>query len=172
MRSKLKTTGLLLMLFIGMAAQAQSVDYKAQVLFMYNFIKYTNWPSQADNFRVMVYGNSPMSSELKKLAAVKKTPNGKSIVVTEVTDANDLTDCEMLYVADVKSKDLEEILSWAKDKPVLIIAQRDGLVKKGACINFFIQDDDRLGFTVSMKNLEARRLKIGSELMGLAEVAN
>ena len=139
---------------------------------MYNFLKYTNWPAPVGDFRITVYGSSPISNELKKLATVKKTPNGKSIIVTEVTDTRSITECEMLYIPDARSKDLEEIIDMVKDKPILIIAQRDGLVKKGACINFFVQDDDRLGFTVSIKNLEARKLKIGSELTSLGEVIN
>lgn len=173
MKSKVKYIVVFaILLCSGVSSRAQSVDYKAQVLFMYNFMKYTNWPTPVGDFRITVYGNSPIVAELKKLAMVKKTPNGKSIVVTEVMDARSITECEMLYIPDAKSKDLEEIINAIKDKPVLIITQRDGLVKKGACINFFIQDDDRLGFTVSIKNLEARKLKIGSELTILAEVVN
>jgi YfiR/HmsC-like len=61
MRSQLKYIFVILVLVFSHQAKAQSVDYKAQTLFIYNFIKYVNWPSLKDeNFRVAVFGQSPL----------------------------------------------------------------------------------------------------------------
>ena len=139
---------------------------------MYNFIKYTNWPVLENNFTIVVYGNSPITDELNKLASLKKTPGGKSITVIQTQDINTITGCQMLYVTEGLSKEMPHIINFIRDKSILIIGQRDGLVKKGAGINFFTQDDDRLGFTISLKNLEARKIKIAGELLRLAELSD
>ncbi|HTJ50939.1 MAG TPA: YfiR family protein [Cyclobacteriaceae bacterium] len=174
MRARLKIIGIffIYMCFVPSSGKAQSVDYKAQVLFMYNFIKYANWPVVENNFTIVVLGNSPITTELNKLASIKKTPEGKSITVLQTLDVNTITGCQMLYVTEGLSKEMPQIMNFIKDKSILIIGQRDGLVKKGAGINFFTQDDDRLGFTISLKNVEARKIKIAGELLRLAEVTD
>ncbi|HEY8937266.1 MAG TPA: YfiR family protein [Cyclobacteriaceae bacterium] len=174
MRSYQKIAGIFFtcLCFVHSSGKAQSVDYKAQVLFMYNFIKYTNWPVVESSFTIVVLGDSPITTELNKLASIKKTPDGKSITVLQTQDVNAITGCQMLYVTEGLSKEMPQIINFIKDKSVLIVGQRDGLVKKGAGINFFTQDDDRLGFTISLKNVEARKIKVAGELLRLAELAD
>jgi len=174
MRSYQKIAGIffICLCFVHSSGKAQSVDYKAQVLFMYNFIKYTNWPVVESSFTIVVLGDSPITTELNKLASIKKTPDGKSITVLQTQDVNAITGCQMLYVTEGLSKEMPQIINFIKDKSVLIVGQRDGLVKKGAGINFFTQDDDRLGFTISLKNVEARKIKVAGELLRLAELAD
>jgi hypothetical protein len=168
-----KTLKIFLVSFgLAMSVRAQSVDYKAQVLFMYNFIKYTEWPSHEEKFSIVVFGDSPITGELAKLASIKKTPEGKPIIVTQTHDINNLFGCQMIYITDSESKEAQEIANFMRDKPVLIIAQRDGLVKKGAGISFFTNDDDRLGFAINLKNVESRKIKVAGELLHLAEISN
>jgi YfiR/HmsC-like len=71
-------------------------------------------------------------------------------------------------VVDNKSKEMKTIVEATKAKSTLIVGQREGLVKRGASIDFVTLDDDKLGFEVSRTNIENQKLKISGELLRLA----
>lgn len=152
--------------------EAQSEDYKTQTLFIYNFIKYTDWPDQQGEFVIQVYGDSPILPELKQLASLKKTPGGLPIKIVLTAELAAISDCHILYIAGGKSKEMEAIAEFTKGRPYLIISARDGMIKRGAVVGFFLKEDDRTGFTVSRNKLTARKLKMSGELMRMAELAD
>lgn len=153
-------------------ASAQTRDYRSQALFMYNFIKYVNWPVSSDNFVIGVMGDCPITPELNKLASIKKTPDGKTITVLMIDDLTKIDKCNMVYVPDGYSKDISKLVLAVQGRPALIVSERDGLTKKGAEISFFTQDDDKLGFSISRKNMDHKKLKASGELLRLAELAD
>jgi YfiR/HmsC-like len=167
MRIYLLVTVMLIM--CSSSLHGQSDDFKTQTLFIYNFIKYSSWPSSSDQFIIQVYGNSPIVGELKKLAAVKRAVSGEPIVIVQCENLNEIRDCKILYVSNEKSKEMEKITQITKDKSFLIISPKEGLTKKGAAICFFVKDDDRLGFEVSRSKLNERKIKLSGELMRMAE---
>jgi YfiR/HmsC-like len=163
----------LFFLSLQLQLKAQSADYKAQTLFIYNFIKYVNWADAVgENFRVAVYGNSPIVEELKKLASLKKATGGKPIQVFQINAISQEDNYELIYVVDSKSKEIRAIADAMKSKPTLIVAQREGLVKKGAAIDFVTLDDDKLSFQVSRVTIQNHNLKISGELLRLAILAD
>lgn len=151
---------------------AQNEDFKAQTLFIYNFIKYAAWPEQQGEFIVQVYGDSPIVTELQQLASIKKTPDGQPIKVIQAHNLTDIANCHILYVANDKSKEMEAVAKLTQGKPYLIISPRDGMIKKGATVGFFLNDDDRVGFSVSRNNLLNRKIKMSGELLRMAELVD
>lgn len=154
--------------------QAQETDYKAYSLFVYNFMKYIEWPSESQNkqvFVIAVFGDSPIFKELEILAASKKY-KGKPIQVKKIITVDDKTECDLLYVASSKSANLKTILPLIKNKTMLLVAERDGMAKKGADISFTTLDDDVLKFEINKKAIESHHLKISSTLIALGIVVN
>src|SRR3954466_6071504 len=84
--------------------RAQETDYKAYTLFIYNFMKYVEWPEQQSkgDFVVGVVGDSPITSELQVLAASKKL-KGRTIVLKKFASADDAVNCHLLFVPGGKS---------------------------------------------------------------------
>lgn len=74
----------------------------------------------------------------------------------------------MLYLADGKSCSLDEIIKGTQGKPVMIIAEREGLYKKGAGFSFVVIDNNTLRFDVSNTDLEKRSIKVSKSLSALA----
>ena len=159
---------LFLMLFIGKVERAfsQDVDYKAYTLFLYNFMKYVEWPDPSGDFVIGVVGNSPIEKELLKLAENKKA-KGRKIVVKVINTTEEAILCNMIYIPSSKSALLKPILEKTKSKPVLIVAEREGLAKKGAAISFVIDDDDALKFDINKSSLNSQSLKIANILLQL-----
>ncbi len=152
---------------------AQDVDYKAYTLFVYNFMKYIEWPEAQSkgDFVVGIYGDSPIQKELQVLASSKKL-KGRNIVVKSLSKPEDAVGCQLMYVTSSKSSVVKTLKEQMKDKPILIVGEREGLARKGAALSFVTLDDDALKFDINKKEIEQHQLKISSQLIQLGTVVN
>ena len=129
-------------------------------------MKYVEWPNANGDFVIGVIGESPIQKELEELSKNKKA-KGRKIVVLNITKPNDVFLCNMIYLPSSKSAQLKSISEKLKGKPVLIVAEREGLAKKGAAISFVIDDDDALKFDINKSVIDSQSLKIASLLVKL-----
>lgn len=173
-RTKLSVILLLLLLVnIPKHAVAQDVNYKAYTLFVYNFMKYIEWPendSKAD-FTIGILGNTPVEKELENLAKLKKA-KGRTIVVKKLETPEDAAGCQLVYVSASKSNTIKNVQDKIKGKPVLVVGEREGLAHKGAALSFVTLEDDVLKFDINKSVIEQHSLKISSSLVALGLVIN
>jgi YfiR/HmsC-like len=151
---------------------AQEMDYKAYSLFVYNFMKYIEWPPESaskTDFVIGVLGDSPITKELQTLASSKKI-KGKTIVLKKFTTLEECNGCQLLYVASSKSSMMKTLKEQMKSKPILIVGEREGLAKKGAALSFVTLEDDVLKFDINKSEIEQHQLKISSSLITLGIV--
>lgn len=176
MNRKLKYSfliSLIVSLFCVSESRAQATDYKAYSLFVYNFMKYVEWPEAQNkgDFILAVVGDSPINKELELLAATKKI-KGRNIVLKKCNTPDETIGAHLVYVSSSKSSVAKTLKEINKDKPVLIVGEREGLAKKGASLSFVTLEDDELKFDINKKELEQHQLKISSSLTSLGIVVN
>lgn len=145
---------------------SQDVDYKSYTLFLYNFMKYIEWPDKSGDFVIGVVGDSKVTPELMFLAEKKKV-GGRNIMVRTILNVEDVLLCNMIYVPSQKTSMLRPIMEKIKDKPILIVGEREGLARKGAGISFVVGDDDVLKFDINKSVLNSQSLKIANLLIQL-----
>ena len=150
----------------GANCHAQDANYKAYTVFLYNFIKYIEWPDQSNDFIIGVVGDSPIKKELFLLAENKKA-KGKKIIVRTISTPDEASACNLIYIPSQKSSMLKPINEKVKGKPVLLVTEREGLAKKGAAISFTVDDDDVLKFEINKSVLELQNLKVTTLLVQL-----
>lgn len=150
------------------SCKAQEVNYKSYSIYVYNFIKYIEWPTniKTGSFSIGIIGDSPVYEELLQLAASKKA-NGQTIIIKKFASIEEADYCEILYISSSKSSLLKKALEKTAAVPTLVVAEREGLAKKGAGINFVTLDDDVLKFEVNKKVIEDHSLKIPKILVTL-----
>lgn len=165
---QLLLAGLIMLCFSG-NAKGQELDYRAQSLYLYKFTKFIYWPKEksSGDFVIGVYGNSPILEELKLMASIKKAGNDQNIVVREVGDEEDLSGYHIIYVPSAKSRQLHALADQVGNKPVLIVAEREGMATKGATISFLIDNYEILKFEVNTGRLEEQKMTISEELIKL-----
>lgn len=153
--------------------RAQETDYKAYTLFVYNFMKYVEWPEAQSkgDFVICILGDSPIDKELQALASTKKL-KGRNIVIKKCGTPEDASGSHLVYVASGKSSAVKILKDQTKDKPILIVGEREGLAKKGAAMSFVTTEDDELKFDINKKDLEQHQLKVASSLLNLGIVVN
>ena len=146
--------------------RAQDVDYKAYSLFVYNFMKYIEWPEITGDFTIGVVGDSPVLKELETLAKTKKA-KGRNIIIKKILTPDDVMNCQLVYVCSGKSSMAKAINEKVKGKSILVVGEREGLAKKGAALSFITLDDDVLKFEINKVVLDQNKLKIPSVLSNL-----
>lgn len=141
---------------------------KMKAIFIMNFTKLIEWPAQyrEGNFVVGVVGESPLYTELVKMSKTKKVAN-QSLQIKRFKNPNEITKCHIVYVSKEISSDLTSVVSKVKSSSTLIITEKQGLVDKGAGINFIVKDN-RQKFELNKGNVEKYKLKVSSNLEALA----
>ena len=158
------------LLFLGAEAEAQQYDYKENAVYIYNFIKYTNWPVKKAVLEVGVIGNTPVGEELKGLLARKKGA-GISYNIKKA-NIDQLSHYDVIIISKDASQRVKQINQLTKSLPILIITEKANMGKEGACISFFINEDEayKTEYQLSMKNCKERGLTITEQIRNNAEL--
>ncbi len=144
----------------------QSVE-KFHALFISKFVDYINWPSSAKNQVIGVYGNKAVYMELKTM--FERKSSGYSAI--EINSAQDVSKCDVIYLASSKDGSFNSILSEIGSKSILLITESDKYAKMGADISFF-EKNSKLGFNISPNSLKTKNLKVSSSLLSLGVVVD
>lgn len=151
---------------IGSKAQAQISSYgELQAAYLYNFAKYITWPTETQQFVIGVFGDAGIMGDLEITLKGKKV-RGKLILLKKVTDEEELIDCNIVYLSESNSANIELLIAAVKGKSVLIVTEED-LIRKGAAISFVVSDD-RLKFKLKRKILSEAGLVASDGLLKLA----
>ena len=158
----------LIFFFVGAESYAQTTNHQVYAVFVMSIAKYSSWPeTDAKDFRITVLGKSKVFEELTK-ATANKDIHGKKIVIVQTDDIQSIGDSQIVYLPDGKSSQLSELQKSLAGKPVMIIAEREGLFKKGASFSFVVLDNNTLRFDINKKESESHQIKISQSLSSLA----
>jgi hypothetical protein len=165
---KINILFLILFFFVGVESYAQTTNHQVYAVFVMSIAKYSEWPETGTkDFKIAVLGKSKVFDELTK-ATANKDIRGKKIVVTQSDDIQSIGDAQIVYLPDGKSSQLAELQKSLAGKPVMIIAEREGLFKKGASFSFVVLDNNTLRFDINKKESESHQIKISQSLSSLA----
>jgi len=162
---------MLLLIFWLTPADAQPPgEYAVKAAFVYNFLKYVEWPATAgckakESLKLGIWGLNQFDDSFDKF-------KGKSIdrcflEISEISGKQSLDQFQAVFISSSEKAGLQAILARLEPFPVLIIGDSPGYMQAGVMINL-IQRDDKLGFEINMKTAKAAGLKISSQLLKLA----
>ncbi len=151
--------------------KAQEVNYKAYSLYVYNFMKYVDWPENLNqgDFNILILGKTKIEKELRNMAAQKKI-RGRNIIIKTISSTDEIKDCHLLYLAAEKSSLIKDLNTNFKNRGLLIVGEKDGLAKKGASFSFATLDNDELSFDINKRIITQHNLKISESLIKLGSV--
>ena len=133
-----------------------------------NFTKLIEWPAsyREGSFVVGVVGDSPLYNELMTMSKTKKVAN-QSLMIKRFQTPEEITKCHIVYISKEESDEIDSVVKKIKSSSTLIITEKQGLVDKGAGINFIVKDN-RQKFELNKGNVEKYKLKVSSNLEALA----
>ncbi|MBN2486853.1 MAG: YfiR family protein [Bacteroidales bacterium] len=142
-------------------------DDKFKALFMYNFTKYLEWPTQMQqgNFVIGVYGSSPVIAELNIIAG-KRGIGRQKLEIRKINELAELTGCHIVYVPEARTDKLSQINKVCKNHGIVLISDGPGLAKSYAGLNY-IKVNGKLNFEINRQHIENEGIKVNTALFSL-----
>lgn len=185
---------LVLALFVmPIAAQAkeqsaQSREYQIKAAFLYNFIKFVDWPKEkiGDSNQPIIIGligEDPFGDVFEPIK--DKKVKGRSVVIKRFKSFEELkkssgednpesgrkiealTKCHLLFIC-AEEKNFKEIINSVKDHSVLTVGEVKGFLESGGIINF-LMEEKKIRFEVNIVAAKRAKLEIRSKLLRLAK---
>jgi hypothetical protein len=153
---------------ISLMVYSQTEIPRAQAMFIYNFSRLIEWPSEYKSgpYVIAVYGSCQTLSELESFTAGKNV--GSQPIAVKKTDASEeIPNCHILFVPFNKTKELPIIVPKLQNKSTLIISEKNGAIDNGSAINFVVIGD-KLKFEIKPGNILKYNMKVSSKLNEMA----
>jgi hypothetical protein len=144
-----------------------SREYEIKAAYLYNFIKYVDWPSYGDNITIGVLGGNPFGTALAPLDG--KIVKGRRLLIRKVDSLQDAQKCQIIFVSSSEKQRLQEIFENLKSARVLTVGETDGFATSGGIINF-VQENNKVHFEINADAAHRTGLTISSELLKLAKL--
>jgi hypothetical protein len=152
----------------GLRAQSASQrEYEIKAAYLYNFIKYVDWPSYGDTITIGVLGGNPFGAALAPLNG--KVVKGRRLVVRQLDSVRDAQKCQIIFVSSSEKQRLQEIFESLRSARVLTVGETQGFADGGGMINF-IEENNKVRFEINAEAARRTGLNISSELLKLAKL--
>lgn len=152
-------------------AEAQPPEeYAVKAAFVYNFLKYIEWPDTADckasrTLKLGIWGMNRFGASFDKF---KEKPIGNCFVeISGISDHQALDRFQAVFISHSEKAALPTILAGLKSFPVLTLSDSPGFMQAGVMINL-IQREDKIGFEINLQAAKSAGLNISSQLLKLA----
>jgi len=157
---------------VSTAVQTDNKEYNLKAAFIYNFTRFIEWDTlnNRGEFIIGVINSSPITVALEDLARTK-TVNNKKIIIRHFYTAEEISECNILFISENSKISLREILDKTKSKNTLTISEQEGYAKQGTAINFIIVNS-KLKFEANTKAINSAGLTASSQLLKLAEIVD
>jgi hypothetical protein len=158
--------GLALMTFAAAAVSDDLPEYRLKAAFLYNFALFTEWPAEIGaTLNLCVYGRDPFGEEINALQG--KPVGNRRMEVHRVTRVEQLTVCQVVFIADASSDGISRVLSTLRGATVLTVADAPGAAKQGVALNMDVVED-KITFEANLTAARAANIKLSSKLLSLA----
>ena len=154
-------------------SEERAEEYKLKAAFLYQFIRYTNWPATAfENKRqpieIVIVGTDPFG-KLLEATFEKKALHGRSVIITRLAVVPHVARGHLMFASGLSAADEAKLIRTCKGKPILLLGDRAGFAVRGGCGDFFLERN-RVRFAINPSNVKAAGLAMSSELLKLARI--
>ena len=163
----------------------QSREYKIKAAFLYNFIKFVDWPNEKSSDQnepiiIGIIGKDPFGdvfdpitkkqikgrygliSRFESLEKLKKSSE------TDKTKIESLRKCHLLFICSSEKEHMTDIINFVDKHGVLTVSEIPNMLKSGGMINFILEKN-KISFEVNLTAAKDNNLKIRSQLLRLAK---
>jgi hypothetical protein len=155
------------------AQDSALTEYKIKAAFIFNFVKFVEWPPQAfanetSPIVIGVLGQNVFGDNLEQ-ALRNKSIHHRPLQYQEFHSVAEVTNCQVLFIGVSEKKRYSKILGALRGMSVLTVSEsdQDQFIEAGGMINFVIQEN-RIHFQVNNEAAKSAGLIINSKLLDLA----
>ena len=148
------------------AAQDVSKEYRVKATFLYNFVKFVEWPTRAASGPIVicVAGRNPFGSFLADTVRGESV-QGRTIEIRTILEPD--PDCHMVFVAAGAAT--SAYLHAAIGTPTLTVGEAPGFIEQGGLTRFYL-DAGTVRFEINREAAERSGIRISARLLQLARI--
>jgi hypothetical protein len=155
------------------AGAAGIEEYQVKAAFLFNFAKFVEWPAQAfksadSPVEICVLGPNPFGFSLAN-AVEGKAVGSRKFVVLEVRDAQQASECQIVFVSAAAWIRSRAVLGDIKKCCVLTVGETEEFIAGGGMINLRLENA-RVRVEINPDAAARAGLRISSKLLSLAEI--
>jgi hypothetical protein len=156
-----------LITILALSPMVNASETQLRVAFVYNFIKFIDWPELATPATINLCAISNDKETRDALNALNgKVVNNLTIALTYFNAGeNTPGSCQLLYLPDL----LPEPIHYASDKGLVLISDNTLAQNLDASITLARNDEGRIEFYVNPNALSRTGVRISSQLLKLAK---
>jgi hypothetical protein len=152
-----------------------SAEYQVKAAFLYNFVKFVEWPPEAfqnekSPITLCVFRYDPFGSALDEVIAGQTLKN-RQLQARRITKPQDLKACQLVFVSGKEDKHLPEILESLKGASALVVGEGENFAEHRGGIQFFIENK-QLRFAINLDAIQRSRLTVSSKLLAMARIVH
>ncbi|OHB74709.1 MAG: hypothetical protein A2Z25_19080 [Planctomycetes bacterium RBG_16_55_9] len=162
------------------ADSEKSKEYQIKAAFLYNFIKFVDWPeekpSDEKTITIGIIGKDPFGSAFEPLK--DKQAKDKKVVIKQFESVEEsplpreqveaIKKCHVLFICRSEVKQIKRIIDSVKGHSVLTVGDMEDFLESGGIINF-VKQDEKVRFEINNAAAKKSRLDIRSQLLRLAK---
>lgn len=154
------------------AADAGPLEYKVKAGYLFNFVKFVEWPAVAFTnasapYVIGIVGEDPFGSMLEE-ALAKQVVNGRSFVVRRLSAQADPEGCHVLFISRSEKGRLREIFKAVGTRPILTVGESERFGQAGGMLNFILVQG-QVKLEANPAPASAAGLQISSKLLAAAK---
>lgn len=166
-------------LIIGSSPIADSAEpsrpgeYELKAAFLYNFIKFTEWPPEeiaksGQPFVIGVLGKDPFGAALDKVVD-GETVYKKPIITKRFSRLEDAASSHVLFISSSEGNNLPAILRALDSHSILTVSEIDNFAQRGGVITLK-KENERIVFEINIDAAKHAGLIMNAQLLKLAKI--
>ena len=148
---------------------AERAAEELQIAFLFNFAKFTEWPSDpaaaGTPFRICVLGDGTENGHDQALT--NRVIHGRRVKVVKLELDDDRHRCHVLLLRGLEPLALARALESVRGASVLTVGESDDFLDQGGIIRF-VMEGNRLRFEIQLEHAAIAHLKLNASLLALA----
>ena len=153
-------------------AEGQFEEYQVKSAFLYNFVKFVEWPSETfrdsdSPVKICVLGKDPFGESLDYLR--DKNVGSRKLVIERLKRGDAPDKCQVLFISDSEKNNAAEILRGVRKRPVLTVGDMKGFLQSGGIINF-ISKGNQVSSEINLDAAERSKLRVSSQLLQVGSI--
>jgi YfiR/HmsC-like len=156
------------------AELSRPAEYELKAAFLYNFIKFTEWPAQAlgkqeEPFVIGVLGKDPFGAALDKLIEGETVQN-KTIVARRFPRMDEAAaNSHVLFISSSEESHLPAILRLVDRQGILSVSEIENFAQRGGMINLK-KENNKIVFEINIEAAKRAGLTMNAQLLKLAKI--
>lgn len=151
------------------AQDAVTNEHTLKALFIYNFTKHIEWPTNSNTnskFQIIVVGKSEITGSLTKLLSGRKI-NEKYIEVKTISNSTKIEAGQIVFISRGSYSKISNQLQDLSANGSLIITEEKSINEKYSDINI-VEKDNGFRFEINEVNLKKAGFKVSNQLLQLS----